>query len=82
MVIVPYVLTLVSQLYMPMGCGLLFLREPAACMSVTKSAQHTIRTDSYDRAGEAHGGGAHRATKRAHLGDSQLFSTVHRLEQN
>ncbi|GBG29512.1 Glutamate decarboxylase 2 [Hondaea fermentalgiana] len=37
-----------KQLYMPMGCGLCFLRDPALITSVQKTARYIIRKESYD----------------------------------
>eukprot|EP01013_Petalomonas_cantuscygni_P025401 TRINITY_DN47342_c0_g1_i1.p1 TRINITY_DN47342_c0_g1~~TRINITY_DN47342_c0_g1_i1.p1 ORF type:complete len:641 (-),score=153.88 TRINITY_DN47342_c0_g1_i1:595-2517(-) len=37
-----------KQLYMPMGCGLLFLKDPDMCLAVRKTARYIIRTDSFD----------------------------------
>jgi len=37
-----------KQLYMPMGCGLCFFKDPGMIMSVRKTAKYIIREDSYD----------------------------------
>ena len=37
-----------KQLYMPMGCGLCFFRDPGMSQRVEKSAAYIIRKDSYD----------------------------------
>jgi len=37
-----------KQLYMPMGCGLCFLRDPKMITSVEKSANYIIRAGSFD----------------------------------
>jgi len=37
-----------KQLYMPMGCGLCFFKDPEMIMSVRKTAKYIIREDSYD----------------------------------
>lgn len=37
-----------KQLYMPMGCGLCFFRDPSTSLTVRKTAKYIIRNDSYD----------------------------------
>jgi len=37
-----------KQLYMPMGCGLCFFRDPESCLSIQKTAKYIIRKDSFD----------------------------------
>jgi len=37
-----------KQLYMPMGCGLCFMREPELCDSIKKTANYIIRNESFD----------------------------------
>eukprot|EP00516_Mucochytrium_quahogii_P007990 CAMPEP_0203745724 /NCGR_PEP_ID=MMETSP0098-20131031/1377_1 /ASSEMBLY_ACC=CAM_ASM_000208 /TAXON_ID=96639 /ORGANISM=" , Strain NY0313808BC1" /LENGTH=633 /DNA_ID=CAMNT_0050633589 /DNA_START=208 /DNA_END=2109 /DNA_ORIENTATION=- len=37
-----------KQLYMPMGCGLCFFKDPSLSKSVQKTARYIIRNDSYD----------------------------------
>jgi glutamate decarboxylase len=37
-----------KQLYMPMGCGLCFFREPEMSLAVRKTAKYIIRKDSHD----------------------------------
>lgn len=37
-----------KQLYMPMGCGLCFFRDPRTSENVRKTAAYIIRKDSYD----------------------------------
>ncbi len=37
-----------KQLYMPMGCGLLFFKHPSTSKALRKTAKYIIREDSYD----------------------------------
>lgn len=37
-----------KQLYVPLGCGLLFFRDPAYSLAVRKTAGYIIRQDSHD----------------------------------
>jgi glutamate decarboxylase len=37
-----------KQLWLPMGCGMVFLKDPYAVNAVSKTANYIIRKDSYD----------------------------------
>lgn len=37
-----------KQLYMPMGCGLCFFKDPRMSLAIRKTARYIIRKDSYD----------------------------------
>jgi len=37
-----------KQLWLPMGCGMVFLKDPYAAHAISKTANYIIRKDSYD----------------------------------
>jgi len=37
-----------KQLYLPMGAGMCFMKDPESCLSIRKTANYIIRKESYD----------------------------------